>query len=133
MRRTKTTQGQYLTQADPTLGEPTSVWGVPVLTTTQIAAGAGVLMDTKRMGRVYIREPLSLRMGWAANDFTSNIVRWVCEQRRSALHRKAGRGAQHHRVADLMISVVVVDPFPGVRLGHGVSPGGARRGARRSC
>jgi hypothetical protein len=52
-----------------------------VLVTTQLAAGAGVLLDTRKFGRVLVREPLNLRVGYANDDFTKNIVRTVGEER----------------------------------------------------
>ena len=81
IRRSKDGQSRYLTQADPTVGQASSAWGVPVLTTTQIAAGAGLVMDTRKMGRVHVREPLSVRAGYANDDYTRNVVRYICEER----------------------------------------------------
>jgi HK97 family phage major capsid protein len=43
IRRSKDGQDRYLATADPTTDEANSVWGVPVLTTTVIAEGTGVL------------------------------------------------------------------------------------------
>jgi len=81
IRRTKDLQDRYLTQPDPTVGEANSAWGVPVLVTTQLAAGSGVLVDTRKFGRVWMREPLSVRVGYTNDDFTKNIVRFVSEER----------------------------------------------------
>lgn len=52
-----------------------------MLTTTQCPAGTAILLDTTKMGRVCIREPLSVRIGFAGGDFTDNIVRYVSEER----------------------------------------------------
>jgi hypothetical protein len=57
-----------------------SIWGVEVLVTTQIADGAAALIDTTKIGRVYVRQPLQLLMGWA-NDLIKNITRFVGEER----------------------------------------------------
>lgn len=81
IRRSKDGQSRYLTQADPTVGQANTAWGVDVLVTTQIAAGAGLVMDTRKQGRVHVREPLSVRAGYSNDDFTRNIVRYVCEER----------------------------------------------------
>jgi hypothetical protein len=50
-------------------------------TTTQFTAGEAVLVDTSLVGRVAVRETLTLRIGYAGTDFTSNIIRIVCEER----------------------------------------------------
>ena len=40
-----------------------------------------MLVDTSLVGRVAVRETLTLRIGYAGTDFTSNIIRTVCEER----------------------------------------------------
>jgi HK97 family phage major capsid protein len=90
LRRIKDNQGRFLTAPDPTADEAASIWGMPVLVTTQLAAGAGVLLDTTKFGRVLVREGLSLRTGSNNDDFTHNIVRFVAEERLSlAVERPA--------------------------------------------
>ncbi len=81
IRRSKDAQDRYLTQPDPTVGEANSAWGVPVLVTTQIAAGEGVLLDTQKFGRVHVREVLNIRTGHSGDDLVRNIVRTVAEER----------------------------------------------------
>jgi Phage capsid family len=81
IRRSKDGQDRYLTQADPTQGEASSVWGVDVLVTTQITAGVGLLVDTTKFGRALIREPLNIRTGWTNDDYTSNLTRIIAEER----------------------------------------------------
>jgi HK97 family phage major capsid protein len=81
VRRSKDSMGRYLTSADPTGPEANSVWGLPVLVTTQQPPGEGVLLDTTKFGRVHIRQPLVLLVGYANDDLTKNIVRLVAEER----------------------------------------------------
>jgi HK97 family phage major capsid protein len=81
IRRTKDSYGRYLVAPDPSSDEVNSIWGVPVLVTTQIATGVGLLVDTTKFGRLLVREPLGIRMGTANDDFTRNLVRFVCEER----------------------------------------------------
>ncbi|VBA47916.1 phage major capsid protein [Mycobacterium attenuatum] len=81
VRRTKDSYGRYLVAADPTADEANSVWGVPVLQTTQIAAGTGVLLDTSKFGRAVVRGPITVMIGWANDDFTRNLRRFVAEER----------------------------------------------------
>jgi HK97 family phage major capsid protein len=81
VRRTKDGFERYLTQADPTVGEASSVWGVPVLSTTACPAGNGLLLDTTKFGYVAVREPLSMRVGYSGDDLVENVLRTVAEER----------------------------------------------------
>ena len=81
IRRSKDSQNRYLVAPDPTADDANSVWGVEVLVTTVMAAGAGTLIDTKKFGKVLVREGLTLQTGSANDDFTKNLVRFVCEER----------------------------------------------------
>lgn len=81
IRRSKDLQDRYLTQADPTRGEASSVWGCPVMVTTQIARGTALLLDSSKFGRVHIRQPLSLQVGYSGTDLIDNITRFVAEER----------------------------------------------------
>ena len=81
IRRSKDLQDRYLTQADPTAGEANTVWGVEVLPTTAITEGLALLADTRKLGRVVVRESVTLRQGFDSDDFTRNLVRWVVEER----------------------------------------------------
>jgi HK97 family phage major capsid protein len=77
----KDTLGRYLLTPDPANDEADSLWGIDVLQTTQIAYGTAILIYTTKFGRVVVREPLVMRMGWAGSDFTDNLVRFVVEER----------------------------------------------------
>ncbi len=81
VRRTKDTMDRYLVTPDPAADEPETIWGVRVLTTTQCPAGTAILIDTSKFGRVAVREPIGLRIGYAGTDFTQNILRYVAEER----------------------------------------------------
>lgn len=81
IRRSKDSQGRYLTAPDPTADEANSCWGVDVLVTTTMAAGAGALIDTRKFGNVHLREGLSLQTGTNNDDFTKNLTRFVGEER----------------------------------------------------
>lgn len=81
LRRTKDNYGRYLLSADPTQPEANNLWGVDVLQTTQIAAGTGVLLDTAKFGYAVIRGPILVFIGWANDDFTRNLRRFVAEER----------------------------------------------------
>jgi hypothetical protein len=63
------------------VAEVNSVWGVPVVSTTACPDGEGWLLDTTRLGRLAVRESLTVRMGFGNDDFVRNIVRYVCEER----------------------------------------------------
>ncbi|WP_158087191.1 phage major capsid protein [Mycobacterium aquaticum] len=81
LRRTKDSQGRYLVDPDPTNAAGNQLWGVEVLPTTQITAGVGALLDTNKFGYVVLRESLTVRTGTSDNDFVSNIVRFIAEER----------------------------------------------------
>jgi predicted transcriptional regulator len=81
VRRSKDDQHRYLVTADPTTDTASSAWGVPVLVTTQISPGLGLMLDTRKAGRVWQREGLSLRTGYANDDLTRNLTRFVVEER----------------------------------------------------
>ena len=81
IRVQKDSLGRYVSGTDPTDEAVETAWGVDVLQSTAFTAGDAVLVDTTLVGRVAVRETLVLRMGYSGSDFTSNIVRVVCEER----------------------------------------------------
>jgi HK97 family phage major capsid protein len=81
LRRIKDTQGRFLTQPDPTTDEANSLWGIDVIQTTQNPVGKGLLLDSTKCGYVGVREPIAIRTGWATDDFTRNVQRFVAEER----------------------------------------------------
>ena len=81
IRRQKDADGRYLVAPDPTSSEANTAWGVPVVATTACPSGEGWLLDTKMFGRLAVHETLTVRMGYANDDFVRNLVRYVCEER----------------------------------------------------
>lgn len=81
LRRIKDAYGHFMVQPDPTAGQASELWGVPVLQTTQQPIGYGLLLDTSKFGYVAVRESLAMRIGYAGTDFTQNILRTVAEER----------------------------------------------------
>jgi HK97 family phage major capsid protein len=82
LRRSKDTQGRYLLNANPSEDEAQSLWGIPVLTTTQIAAGTSLIGNFEIGAEAFIREGFTLTMSNSSGaDFTSNLTRWVAEER----------------------------------------------------
>jgi HK97 family phage major capsid protein len=81
LRRIKDGFGHFMVQPDPTQGAADTIWGVPVLQTTACAIGDGFLLDTTKFGKVLVREGLTVRQGLAEDDFVSNRLRWVWEER----------------------------------------------------
>jgi HK97 family phage major capsid protein len=81
MRRIKDTMGRYIVNVDPTQGAGDQLWGVRILVTTQLAAGAGVLLDTTKFGKVLVREGITVKSGYANDDFSRNVSRFVIEER----------------------------------------------------
>jgi hypothetical protein len=58
---------------DSAQDEPETIWGAPVLTTTQRPSGIATLLDTTKMGRVAVREPIPVRIGFASYDFRTTL------------------------------------------------------------
>jgi HK97 family phage major capsid protein len=81
LRRTKDSQGRYLVNPDPTAADGQRIWDVDVLVTTTQAAGAGLLLDTTKFGRVLVREGINVATGTTNDDFSRNITRFVIEER----------------------------------------------------
>jgi HK97 family phage major capsid protein len=80
-RRTKDNYGRYLVSPDPSKDEVNTAWGVEVVSTTAMAAGTGLLIDTTKFSAVLIREGLVIRTGSINDDFARNLVRFVFEER----------------------------------------------------
>lgn len=81
LRRVKDSQGRYLVDPDPTNAGGNQLWGVEVVPTTQITAGVGALLDSRKFGYVVVREALTFRTGTSDDDFVRNVVRFICEER----------------------------------------------------
>jgi HK97 family phage major capsid protein len=85
IRVQKDSLGRYLATPAPTDQTAETMWDVDVLQSTQINPGDGILLDTNLFGRVAVREPLIMRMGYGVvggqSDWISNIVRWLAEER----------------------------------------------------
>ena len=86
IRRLKDTTGRMLfipSTSDVSSAEANSIFGLRVVSTTAIAAGTGLLLDTKTrpFGRVFIREGLTIKSGTSTDDFVRNISRFVIEER----------------------------------------------------
>jgi HK97 family phage major capsid protein len=80
MRRTKTSQGAYILN-DPSIGAVDSLWGVRVIVTTAQPAGVGLLIDTQKACKVYVREAITMHVGTNTDDLVRNIYRMVMEER----------------------------------------------------
>jgi HK97 family phage major capsid protein len=81
IRRTKDNYGRYLVAPDPSQDQVNSAWGVDVVSSTAMAAGTGLLIDTTKFGAMLIREGLTIRTGSINDDFSRNLVRFVFEER----------------------------------------------------
>jgi HK97 family phage major capsid protein len=80
IRRIKTTTNSYVA-GDPMREAISSIWGVPVLITTAITNGLGLLLDTTKFGNALIREGIRMHQGFSGTDFVQNICRYVFEER----------------------------------------------------
>lgn len=82
IRRQKDTQGRYLLNPDPSADEADNIWGIPVVTTTQIAAGTGLVGNFQIGAQGFIREGFTLTASnQSGTDFTTNLTRYLAEER----------------------------------------------------
>lgn len=79
-RRIKDTQGRYIV-GDPLHEGVTSVWGVPVITTTAAAVGDAFLVDTSKMGSILVCNGIETHMGYQGTGLIENILTTVAEER----------------------------------------------------
>jgi HK97 family phage major capsid protein len=80
-RRVKDGYQRYLVAPDPSSDQVNSCWGIEVVQTTSNPQGQALLIDTSKFGRVAIREPLGMFLGYSGDDFVRNLLRWACEER----------------------------------------------------
>ena len=79
-RRLKSTIGDYI--AGNPLSDPvTSIWGVPVITTTAAEDGDCFLVDTHKMGSILVRQGIETHMGYQGEGLIENILTIVGEER----------------------------------------------------
>jgi len=78
--KTPTTTGELIVSATPALGQPLSLWGVPVTVTSQVAAGTGIVANLAASTVVFSREPAKLFVDpYSAS--TNNLVKVIAEER----------------------------------------------------
>jgi HK97 family phage major capsid protein len=80
-RCAKYSLGRFLVAPDPSTDQVNECWGIPVVVTTQCKVGKGLLVDTSKFGRVAIRSPLGMFLGYSTDDFSRNLLRWAAEER----------------------------------------------------
>jgi HK97 family phage major capsid protein len=81
IRQVKDAYGRFLVANDPSVDDVNSAWGIPVLETIWCPTTKGLLLDLTKFGYAAVREPLSMRVGYANDDLTRNILRFVGEER----------------------------------------------------
>jgi hypothetical protein len=79
-RRIKATTGEYIA-GDPLHDAVTTVWGVPVLTTTAANDGDAFLVDSAKMGSILVRQGIETHMGYQGEGLIENILTVVGEER----------------------------------------------------
>jgi HK97 family phage major capsid protein len=82
LRRSKDTQGRYLLNPDPSAEEASSIFGVPVLVTTTMPAGTGVVANLSIAATAFIRRGLSVDSTQSnGDDFSHNKTLFRAETR----------------------------------------------------
>ena len=80
LRLAKDSQGRYLL-GPATEGEPATLWGKPVVVTTDIAAKTVLVGNFAEGGSVLYRQGITIETQSAGTDWTSNITRFRAETR----------------------------------------------------
>lgn len=79
IRRQKNTLGNYLT-GDPVNGPSNTLWGTPVLATTSMPVGTGLVANLQQAAQVFIRSGVTLETS-NAQGFTNNTTQFRSEER----------------------------------------------------
>ena len=81
IRRAKDSQGRYLV-GDPINGAADTLWGTPVLPTTSMPAGTGLVANLAMAATAFIRQgPVMDTTNSSGTDFQYNITKFRIEQR----------------------------------------------------
>jgi HK97 family phage major capsid protein len=84
LRRTKTTTGAFvLSMMDPTsIGDLSTIFGVPVLESHWIPGGTAIVMDSNLAARYYVRQALTVETNpWGDAEWTTNTISFRAEMR----------------------------------------------------
>jgi HK97 family phage major capsid protein len=82
LRRSKNTVGDYILNPDPSAAEASSIFGVPVLVTTQMPAGEGIVANLRDAATAFIRRGLTVESTQNnGDDFIRNRTTLRCEER----------------------------------------------------
>lgn len=81
IRTQKDTLGRYVSGTDPTDASVEQAWGVEVVQSTGFAEGEAVLLDSQLVGKVAVRETITMRLGYSGDDMVHNVLRVVVEER----------------------------------------------------
>lgn len=81
VRRTKDTQGRYLVTPDPTAQGGSTLWGIPVATTTDFPAGEALVMNAQAGAAAYVRRGITFEADYGQFGFESNTTTFRAEER----------------------------------------------------
>lgn len=79
IRRAKNTLGNYLT-GDPVNGPSNTLWGTPVLATTSMPIGTGLVANLQQAATAFVRQGVTLETS-NAQGFTTNEMQFRSEER----------------------------------------------------
>lgn len=81
IRRTKDLQGRYLVTPDPTAQGGSTLWGIPVATTTDFPAGEALVMNAGQGAAAYVRQGITFQVDYGQNGFEHNTTSFRAEER----------------------------------------------------
>jgi len=80
LRLAKDTQGRYLL-GNPTEADTAKLWGVPVVLSTQFAAGTVAVLDAQAAAQLHWRQGLIIQTDFGRDGFEKNQTSFRCEER----------------------------------------------------
>jgi len=77
----RTTDGIYISTGGPWDSGPARIWGVPVIISSSVPSGTGIVGDFANFTRLIVRKGLTSQLGYKNDDFIKNLKTFLAEIR----------------------------------------------------
>ena len=77
----RTTDGIYISTGGPWDSGPARIWGVPVIISSSVPSGTGIVGDFANFTRLIVRKGLTSQIGYKNDDFVKNLKTFLAEIR----------------------------------------------------
>ena len=77
----RTTDGIYISAGGPWDSGPARIWGVPVIISSSVPSGTGIVGDFANFTRLIVRKGLTSQLGYQNDDFIKNLKTFLAETR----------------------------------------------------